>query len=80
MTSEDLEDLGQGEQDGPPDPKEEEAASHLEKFLASNREAVYFSRQLEVMHEDKWFHWITNRALGRLIAEGLMQIRTLGPR
>jgi hypothetical protein len=74
MLSEDLEELGGGaDEERPPDPKEDEAASHLERFFAKNREAVYFSRQLEVIHEDRWFHWITNRALGRLNEQGLIK-------
>jgi len=74
MAIEDLEDLGGvGGEEGPPDPKEEEALAHFEKFFATNRAAVYFSRQLEVIHEDQWFHWITNRVLGRLAEEGLIK-------
>ena len=72
MSSEDIEDWGMAQDDEPPDPKAEEAASHLGQFFGSHRESVYFSRQLEVLHEDKWFHWITNRALGRLVEEGLI--------
>jgi hypothetical protein len=64
---------GASHQERPPDPKEEEALSYFEEFFAVNREAVYFSRQLEVMHEDRWFHWITNRALGRLGEKALLK-------
>jgi hypothetical protein len=72
MSSEDVEDLG-GQEDSPPDPKAEEAVSHLRDFFGTHKEAVYFSRQLEVMHEDRWFHWITNRGLARLVEEGLIK-------
>lgn len=72
--SDELENLGrEEEEERPADPKEDEAAAQLEKFFKVNKEAVYFSRQLEVIHEDRWFHWITNRALSRLIDEGLVK-------
>lgn len=51
----------------PPDPREEDAREALEAFFEANREAVFFSRQIEVQHEDKWYHWITNRALRDLV-------------
>jgi hypothetical protein len=73
MVIEEPEDLESADHEGPSDPKEEEAVSHLEKFFGTNKEAVYFSRQLEVVHEDEWFHWITNRALGRLVDAGLVK-------
>lgn len=50
-----------------------EARDHLRRFFNTNRDAVFFSRQLEVQNEDKYFHWITNRALHDLEAEGLLQ-------
>jgi hypothetical protein len=31
---------------------------------------VFYSRQLEVLFEDELFHWVTNRAVHRLIQEG----------
>src|SRR5688572_15154493 len=75
MASDELENLGEEEDDEkrPADPKEDEAAAHLENFFKLNKAAVYFSRQLEVIHEDRWFHWITNRALGRLSRQGLIR-------
>jgi hypothetical protein len=50
----------------PPDPQEKEASAALSSFFEANRAAVFFSRQLEVRNEDKWYHWITNRALRAL--------------
>jgi hypothetical protein len=74
MAGEDLDYAESGDdEERPPDPKEDEAIAHLERFFISNKEAVYFSRQLEVVHEDRWYHWITNRALGRLNEEGLIR-------
>ena len=48
---------------GPPDEREVEARDELREFFQNKREAVFFSRQLEVLNEDKFFHWITNRAI-----------------
>lgn len=35
-----------------------------------NKERVFYSRQLEIIFEDKYYHWITNRALKVLIDSG----------
>ena len=56
-----------------PDEAQLEARDHLRRFLNGNRDSVFFSRQLEVQNEDQYFHWITNRALHDLEAEGLIQ-------
>lgn len=56
-----------------PDPREEEAVVALERLFDKNRERVFFSRQLEVLHESDWFHWVTNRALRALIARGVIR-------
>jgi hypothetical protein len=47
-----------------------EARDHLRRVFNENREQVFFSRQLEVQNEDKYFHWITNRAIHDVEAEG----------
>lgn len=52
------------------DYKEADAKAALEDFFEKSREKVFFSRQVEVIHEDKYFHWITNRAIRELIREG----------
>lgn len=57
----------------PPDPKQQEARSHLERFFEEHKEEVFFSRQIEVQNEAKYFHWVTNRALAELKEEGLIQ-------
>lgn len=49
------------------DAREEAAVEALERFFDERRESVFFSRQLEVIHESAWFHWITNRALRDLV-------------
>lgn len=60
--------LDEFEQEKPPDPRQDEAAHALER--------MFFSRQLEVMHEGKWFHWVTNRALRELVARGAIRSET----
>lgn len=57
----------------PPDERELEASENLGVFFDQNREGVFFSRQLEVQNEGKYFHWITNRAIRSLEAEGLIR-------
>lgn len=54
----------------PPDPREREAVVALREFFGVHREQVFFSRQVEVQHEDNYFHWITNRVLRELRSEG----------
>ncbi len=54
----------------PSDETELEARDHLRRFFDKNRERIFFSRQLEVQNEHEYFHWITNRAIHDLEAEG----------
>lgn len=70
-------DFGEYEEyERPPDPKQEEARSHLERFFEENKEEVFFSRQIEVQNEAKYFHWITNRAITELKDAGLIYSET----
>ncbi len=55
-----------------PDPVEQQAEGELRVFFESRPEQVFFSRQIEIAHEDRFFHWITNRALRSLIEQGLL--------
>ena len=48
------------------DAREGQAAARLTQLFDENRARVFFGRQLEVMFERDWFHWITNRALRTL--------------
>jgi hypothetical protein len=61
------------------DPREEEAVAALDRFFQEHREQVFFSRQIEVRHEDDFFHWITNRALKDLVTRGSIrrEVRSL---
>jgi hypothetical protein len=55
------------------DVREEEAADRLTQLLDENRTRVFYGRQLEVMFEGQWFHWVTNRAL-RSLDGGVAQL------
>src|SRR3990172_11065136 len=57
----------------PEDAKEREAREELEEFFEKNHDKVFFSRQMEVQHEGKYFHWVTNRALRGLREEGVLR-------
>lgn len=46
------------------------AKEKLKTFFGSHPESVYYQRQLLVMFEDEFFHWITTRALSELVNEG----------
>jgi hypothetical protein len=46
------------------------ARARVLAYFEDNPTAVFYSRQLEVMFEQKYFHWVTNRAIRRLVEEG----------
>ena len=58
------------------DPVEVDAREFLRGFFERKPERVYFSRQLEVQNENRYFHWITNRAVRDLEAEGTILSET----
>jgi hypothetical protein len=62
--------------DRPPDPEQLEARELLKEFFDLHREKVFFSRQIEVQNEHRYFHWITNRALRDLINHGHLRTET----
>jgi hypothetical protein len=49
------------------------ARDRLRRVFDENRERVFFSRQIEVQNEGNYFHWITNRAIHDLEAEGAIK-------
>ena len=51
---------------------EKDAREHLRPFFEQNRDRVFFSRQLEVQNEDRYFHRVTNRAIRDLEGERLI--------
>lgn len=60
----------------PPDPQQVSAREVLEAFFEEHREGVFFSRQIEVQNEGRYFHWVTNRALRELVEDGLIRSET----
>lgn len=58
------------------DPAQEQAKNKIFELFDKNREAVFFSRQVEVINEGEFFHWITNRALRELEEEGVIKSET----
>ena len=43
-----------------------EASEELKKFFDENSTEVFYSKQVEVIFERKYYHWVTNRALRAL--------------
>lgn len=58
------------------DPAQERARERLESFFEDNQEGVCYSRQLAVMNEDDFFHWVTYRALMELVDSGFLVSET----
>lgn len=55
---------------GVEDSEEARARARLLAHFEDHQDAVFYSRQLEVLFEREYFHWVTNRAIRRLVAEG----------
>ncbi|MBJ9756644.1 hypothetical protein [Burkholderia cepacia] len=55
-----------------PDTEEAKARARLLAHFVDHPEQVFYSRQLEVLFEREYFHWVTNRAVRGLIAEGFL--------
>jgi hypothetical protein len=54
----------------PADPMQHQARIKVEKFIDEHPEKVFFSRQIEILHEGDFFHWVTNRAIRDLEGRG----------
>lgn len=54
------------------DPAIPKAKRDIMAFFEKNKSNVYYSRQIEVTFEHKYFHWITNAALNQLADDGLL--------
>ena len=82
--AEDWDDFGYGdepdaEQEPRRDSKVDEAKIALEDFFEEHPSEVLYERQIEVIFEDRFFHWITGKALHELriedrIASDLVQL------
>lgn len=63
---------GNDEDERPSDPSQERAVEELRAFFEESRDRVFFSRQVEVLHEREYFHWISNRAVRTLKELGVI--------
>jgi len=65
--------------EAPRDEREDEARQCIVELVGRNKTGVWFSRQIEVLLEDKFFHWITNRAVRELVDEHFLkgEVRSL---
>jgi hypothetical protein len=67
MASDEVEEPLFDEEPEPVDSAEEEAVGVLTEFFEENSDKVFYFRQIEVLNEDRFYHWITNRALHRVV-------------
>ena len=51
------------------DSEEDKARARLIAHFEDHPQSVFYSRQLEVLFEREFFHWVTNRAIRRLVEE-----------
>lgn len=61
----------------PRDTKVDEAKEALMADLFTKRHEVLYGRQIEVLFERRFYHWITTKALNELAAEGKIQSVTM---
>jgi hypothetical protein len=52
----------------PQDPAQQQAVQAVAKLINEYPERVFFSRQIELILENDFFHWVTNRAIRELEA------------
>ena len=57
----------------PRDKKIDQAKAALLDELFPNGDEVYYAQQIEVHFEERFFHWITQRALKELVDEGAIR-------
>jgi hypothetical protein len=60
------------------DPKTEEAKETLDEFFRRDPPQVYYQRQLQVIFERDYFHWVTVRALRELVEERRIETASYG--
>lgn len=63
-------DFDELEEERPRDTMVDTAKDALREFFRRERREVFYKRQLQVIFEDRFFHWITDRSLTELAAEG----------
>jgi len=50
-----------------------EAKDEIKKFFNNGKEGVFYMRQLQVLFEKQYFHWITANAVSSLLKEGFLK-------
>ena len=60
-----------------PDLAEARAVDALRAFLTEHSDDVFTTRQLEVIFEDRYFHWITHRAVKLVVEERTARLEGL---
>jgi len=53
-----------------------EAEEEIRRFFRASKDKVFYSRQIEVIYEHLYFHWVTKRALDTLIDGGEIKTKT----
>ncbi|PIQ86183.1 MAG: hypothetical protein COV74_05770 [Candidatus Omnitrophica bacterium CG11_big_fil_rev_8_21_14_0_20_45_26] len=66
--------LGNSENEYGPDSKTQQVKKIIVAQLENDKSRVYFQRQLEVLYEKKFFHWVTGRAIKELKEEGRITV------
>lgn len=56
-----------------PDAYVQSARDELAAFFEAHSDDVFFANQLAVQFERAYFHWVTHRAIGQLVDEGLVR-------
>jgi len=59
------------------DPVVDLAKEDLRNLFAEEPESVFYQRQLQVIFEKKYFHWITSHSLSELAQEGGLSVEVL---
>ncbi len=65
--------IHEGEEQYKPDPYFEQAKKDITKLYESDKDDVYYMRQLQVKFEKKYYHWITHNAVASLNKEGYLK-------
>lgn len=73
LSDEDLGDYELPDAEHPRDDKIDQAKDAVLKTLFQNPRAVYYERQILILLEERFFHWITAKALHELWEEELIQ-------
>ena len=70
-------DVASEPEEPPRDSFVDRAKSDLRELFESEPESVFYQRQLQVIYEDEYFHWVTVRALSELVEEGILVAEVL---